>query len=1705
MEDDDDFMEDLFKDEGTAARKGQGAADEASVGRKVSSMSDMDEIFAGIGDTLAKDASQSRERGDSELDNLFNDIGLSSLSPKHASGDGSNTASPRLRPSSSSSTSSSSATPVGASRFTGSSGGTEDEGLKHVGSGNSFDDVDTFLQDLDMGSLQSPPTSERGNSKDKDDFLSWLEEKPASGNNVGSPASASSGSTGGPMSQLGGDLKTIDEFNVGDDVHASHGNQTDNEEDDDEDDEEDEIAFYVNQDGDVTTSQPALAAAAAKADAQGQSADVSQDALHANTLPAAPVLCIPKQTLSGANSDPPALAALRKEESDTDAASRAASDAEGKIDTRLETLFEIGQTDASALQSALRVKDVAGFVLPNKRRRDVWLAVLGARQEVPEWASVREERLSEVLSSTRKSIRRDCELVWAALHQSSQAQADAAPKSDDSSLDELAALVCRFTLRQASRIYHPLLCELAASVYFVLDNDVEAASRALEAISLRYGGRRGDWRSLGLYEGTQPDDVGVGGAAWSRRSTPLNELRRHALVSRILLYHDPQLGAHLHTYCPDWTLFKAESTNTSSQSSPKPTPEDGSDDDKESNTAVANNEPTTTTVTGSADNVDLTKKDSTGSDADEDFLLKGMDRLIKAAEAKGSEPWPSAALFGILSPRDGPLLNPLARISLWDTLVILGMGMQTLSFFTAVGLLMMQRESLLAEQNASKLTQMITNAADLLSNEDAPRAGPRLGALVRLLASLTPRRVSQWVAEDELLLAVPSQEDLGMFDFRRMQAKNHDAKLLAAFAARANAELAGAGSEGAADPDNAGEKPSGGTGNNEEGESAQPSSSARTSAWLSSAFKKTAQDLRTAVTSSLNAGKVPIDFEKYFLKRRLVEFNGPESEPAGLGLRRGKHGLEVASLTPGSMAERCGLVHVGDLVMTLNGHLVFGLSPSEADGLIALQERPFFVIFATLVPKELEGEISVEDGDNAASTQSTTCAALTERIEAYYLKYNPGKERDAQRISRIYSHREPVLLEELAVKYDDHITGDPFVMPLSAFCLPVAGDDVVRQVCFREHHVSTPSSAAAGAGSGNKSAISGEAGAGGRKVFVVDCRPRQVIERTGRFPTAFVLDPADLGDEEKRKSLEETFAPMRGDMHICILGSGTDALVADFNPRRARYKREIDRRRVDRCAVYFIELGFPLVGVVDGGFLACYRALRRLGYHLEDALINVPADKGSLTKYDAYERYRNSPPSVATRFLANKASSLVSQRRARAASARLGASAINTDGADASVGSDAGEAKPRSDTAVSFSELNGSERGAGAAAAAAAASAQTKQIVGKASQLFSSYWKKPASDQEASPVASDAAVSKKDEGAPAEEGVSQADAQGSSKDGHGSSGSRLFSSMWKRNNTSAGNTEEKATADPAERDHDESSSETAAEFAAAKAKAAQDATPTKEANKSSGASWSSGWSSRFKLDTEKLGSKLKTSMNQAYNSAQQTIAVVVEEAERAAQAQAEARERQQQEDDQMAMNRIASVTKGDLVAVQEFGRMHRAYDVYKEKKDEKLDKTFEVKRMLVVTPDRFLVLDPHPMRPGYAYVKSVRSLKDVVRMRFPNNDPTFITLFYAKGEDEPVARTYHAAQDSRAFVKALMGACANYNSRHNVPKADEEASKKAADDQDAEGDAVPTASSATGGTSESVAAASEATTKEEKPIVAGKDDGDANVDDDDDDDDRVAL
>jgi len=609
------------------------------------------------------------------------------------------------------------------------------------------------------------------------------------------------------------------------------------------------------------------------------------------------------------------------------------------------------------------------------------------------------------------------------------------------------------------------------------------------------------------------------------------------------------------------------------------------------------------------------------------------------------------------------------------------------------------------------------------------------------------------------------------------------------------------------------------------------------------------------------------------VSRRLVEFDGDSIEEIGLDLVQGRFGLQVRSVVPGSIADRTSLVHAGDLVMTLNGLLVLGLEVSEAQALITKQSKPLYMVIGSVFPKlNAEAQLLIDNTSKAPIN-----VALERRITEFYSRHNPEKAKESGRIITIYRNHEEVLLEELSSKYFDHVMGDPFYLNLSQFCVSVDPSELVKSLFGTERS--------------------------SEKLFVIDCRPPKVIQSTGKLPTSFSIDPSQLCDEEVQAQVAQQCEGIKSEVQICIMGDGTDILWADFDPLKARSRKENDRRAVDTCALYFLQRGYPHVSVVDGGFLACYRIMSLQSIVLEDCLINI-GDLSTLKRYDSFFRYRRAKPSVVASYLASKA-------------------------------------KPpsRSSIALSFTSLMEDE--------------STVKLRDKASSLFSNVWKKPAIEEDAP------------------------------------------SNSWGWTSRFNKTTKE------------ESKEEV-------------------EANQST--SW--GWSSRLKSMKvpDGLGSKFKSSVSQAYATAQHKLQAVSTEFHNA-QPTSNFDPGPSEKPEILAY--IAGLVKGDLVEFPSLGSSSKTFEVEKEKPKEKLSRPFLAKRVIAVTQEYLIVFDPQSIDTGS--VKSIHPLKNVVRLRYPNDDIHYLTIVYKK-TDEEFERFYRFPfRDSKEFTKCLSGACARL---HHTEKQD---------------------------------------------------------------------
>lgn len=136
---------------------------------------------------------------------------------------------------------------------------------------------------------------------------------------------------------------------------------------------------------------------------------------------------------------------------------------------------------------------------------------------------------------------------------------------------------------------------------------------------------------------------------------------------------------------------------------------------------------------------------------------------------------------------------------------------------------------------------------------------------------------------------------------------------------------------------------------------------------------------------------------------------------------------------------------------------------------------------------------------------------------------------------------------------------------------------------------------------------------------------------------------------------------------------------------------------------------------------------------------------------------------------------------------------------------------------------------------------------------------------------------------------------------------------------------------------------------------------------------------------------------------------------------------------------VEALQKGDMVEGKSLGKFARIFAVEKDKVTEGLSKSFVASRLIAVACFRLLVLEPHPMKPGFAFVKSNRSLENVVRIRFHNSNPSLVSIFVkpkegempseeGETEEKLVEKTFRFKNPSQ-FIRVLQYACAVFNKK----------------------------------------------------------------------------
>jgi len=288
------------------------------------------------------------------------------------------------------------------------------------------------------------------------------------------------------------------------------------------------------------------------------------------------------------------------------------------------------------------------------------------------------------------------------------------------------------------------------------------------------------------------------------------------------------------------------------------------------------------------------------------------------------------------------------------------------------------------------------------------------------------------------------------------------------------------------------------------------------------------------------------------------------------------------------------------------------------------------------------------------------------RLVAYYRQYNPGKENNIEKIMKTYEGRYEVLDAKLKAKYgvsfnpalkpkpqpkstngllssmNQNITSrrkqffsgkrredEAFVVPesekVASAVSTISASEVLRVTCWSKEAnaasmrlISSGSGDSDGGGDGDSSSNNNGTGASSfadervpLKYYLVDCRPEQAAQDQGRFPTAVALSPEIFLDADLLQQREEMIEPLRGTVHIVIMGEGYKTLPELYGQKMSQglheYVKE-DESRNNLCALFFVKKGFPFVSIMEGGFAAAHAWLCRDGARFHLRASNVLTD-----------------------------------------------------------------------------------------------------------------------------------------------------------------------------------------------------------------------------------------------------------------------------------------------------------------------------------------------------------------------------------------------------------------------------------------------------------------------------------------------------------------
>ena len=127
---------------------------------------------------------------------------------------------------------------------------------------------------------------------------------------------------------------------------------------------------------------------------------------------------------------------------------------------------------------------------------------------------------------------------------------------------------------------------------------------------------------------------------------------------------------------------------------------------------------------------------------------------------------------------------------------------------------------------------------------------------------------------------------------------------------------------------------------------------------------------------------------------------------------------------------------------------------------------------------------------------------------------------------------------------------------------------------------------------------------------------------------------------------------LRGEKHICIIGSGRNRLLEVISKEEAVQTAAADNDRVAQCVQLFLNSGrFPLVSVVRGGFDACYDAVKSTDGASLAEMVDYDPEQCRPSRYYRYKNLQSSNPKAA-QILKSYALKAIEEKRAALGSSK---------------------------------------------------------------------------------------------------------------------------------------------------------------------------------------------------------------------------------------------------------------------------------------------------------------------------------------------------------------------------------------------------------------------------------------------------------------------